>query len=328
MNRKLREFVLRYRLLRIVRAWLQSLPFLSGKPPLEEQSWGEAMPDSHFLVIRRDENGVGLFSYFITVLGWLRFAESHGMIPVVDMQNDKNIYQDRTSGRRENSWSFYFDQPCHYNLTDIKDARNVTVARGFLPDAGFLPIVWDQKTPMQLSEVDSWRRLVSRYIRIRHNALKPFFNADFEQAIRSKEGVLGVLARGTDYAKLRPEGHPVQPAAEEIFEQISHLEKVEGWRFSYIYLVTEDREIEEKFYTQYAHRLIVAKQGTIAYKSGYLSKCADVAHNRIRGAAYLKAIYDLSRCDYLVGGRTSGSLGAVLLTSGFKGQYLFDKGVY
>jgi hypothetical protein len=51
----------------------------------------------YFIVRRRDAN-CGLFSYFITMLGGIKYAVDHGYLPVVDMKNYPNTYLNKKYG--------------------------------------------------------------------------------------------------------------------------------------------------------------------------------------------------------------------------------------
>jgi hypothetical protein len=43
---------------------------------------------------------------------------------------------------------------------------------------------------------------------------------------------------------------------------------------------------------------------------------------------YLSCILLLSKCGYLVAGRTSGTVGAYIFSSGYKDEFLFNLGLY
>lgn len=325
MGEPLRRRLRRFSIIRTIADIVYRFPPFAPKPILEASTWGDEFPSERFLVIRRGEYGVGLFSLFITTLSWIRYADEHGMIPVVDMQTEKNLYQKRSFFRRENAWEHFFEQPAGYGLERIRRAKNIVIARAFSEQN--LPSQWMDCDPDRNPEIETWRAIVERHINIRYELLSPWRNAHLESAFAAGNGVLGVLARGTDYTTVKPIGHPIQPSCQQLFDRIDSLAK-EGLSFSSIYLVTEDTSIAAQFAKRYQERLILSRQDTLAYSGGYLRSNKHVAHNVDRGHAYLKAIYDLARCDYLVSGRTSGMVGAVLLSKGFKRTELFDLGSY
>ena len=75
---------------------------------------------------------------------------------------------------------------------------------------------------------------------------------------------------------------------------------------------------------------MLSKQEKIRFDSRKkrLSQYENVCGNIEFGQAYLKAIYDLSRCNGILAGRTSGTVGAKLLSSGFEYEHYYDLGYY
>lgn len=136
------------------------------------------------------------------------------------------------------------------------------------------------------------------------------------------------MARGTDYTNLRPYFHPVQPTIEEL------IDKVDDYRKKYncekIFLATEDNTILEQMQERYKDDLLFVNQKRISHTDTYLNMNAEFmdVDTAKRGIDYLKAIYCLSKCEGLVAGRTSGTVGAVLLSDNYSFQYIFSKGRY
>lgn len=287
-------------------------------PPFQEVSWGRDFPDRHFLVIRRHEPQAGLCSHFITTVGWIRWAVEHDMIPVVDLQNVRNMYLGWRELGKINAWESFFEQPCGFALSDIRHAKHVTIANRLPPVA---PGGSVEMLSCRDGQLARWREIVRDYIKVNKLAIEPFRNKEFEAALL--DGVVGVLARGTDYVRLRPHHHPVQPSAEQLVEKVR-----ERFIGRPVYLVTEDASIVEVFRSAFGRRLIMSCQKCVDYSNGYLSDCKGVKHDRLRGQAYLKAIVDLSRCQHIIAGRTSGTVAAAVLSRGFESSFYFDLGAY
>lgn len=293
-----------------------------GVMDLQECCWGRDFPDKRFLVIRRfAPSFAGLLSFFATTLGWIRYAIREGMIPVVDMQTWLNQHLEWWEVGRRNAWEFYFEQPCGYSLTDIRHAKNVIVANGAIApcNVGF----WDVVNSAQLTE--ELRGLVSKYIRIKHEALVGFFNPEFEEVFRMDgKRIIGVRARGTDYSTVRPHGSSVQPEIGDFVRKLSEFPCD-----SPIYLVSEDKNIIEPMKEMYGNRLILSKQELPDYRGGWMPTCRTKGCTREQeGAGYLKAIYDLSRCQNFIGGCNNGTFAAYLLSAGFDTFHSFDLGTY
>ena len=56
--------------------------------------------------------------------------------------------------------------------------------------------------------------------------------------------VLGVLVRWTDYTTLKLKGHPIQPSAELVMEDITKMDN--KYKYDFIFLTTEDENIRRK----------------------------------------------------------------------------------
>lgn len=101
--------------------------------------------------------------------------------------------------------------------------------------------------------------------------------------------------------------------------------------FDFVYLTTEDIDIQHAFVSEFGNeRLILSMQDKIKTdpKKKRLSNYGNILGNVDFGCAYLKAIYDLSRCNGILAGRTSGTVGAKLLSSGFEYEHYYDLGYY
>ena len=176
--------------------------------------------------------------------------------------------------------------------------------------------------------MSEWHRIVKKYIRIKHDNLVKYFNPKFEEVLTTNK-VLGVLARGTDYTHNKPPGHPIQPKLENMIQDVKRV--MNEWKFDYVYLTTEDIDVQTCFCQEFeSDKLLLSKQEKIRFnpKLTRLSQYKNVFGNVDMGHAYLKAIYDLSRCQGIIAGRTSGTSGAKILSSGYEYEYYYDIGKY
>ena len=67
-------------------------------------------------IVRRAAHNVGLFSYFITTLGGIAYADKNNMTPVVDLKNLLNTYLETDEVGKINMWEYYFMQPSNIIL--------------------------------------------------------------------------------------------------------------------------------------------------------------------------------------------------------------------
>lgn len=291
------------------------------------ESRGNDFPDKHFLIIRRKNAGTsGLFSFFFTNLCMVWYAYEHGMIPIIDMKTDKNLYQRPwIDWRKTNTWELFFEQPDAYSLSDVEGARNITVVTQWRKDIAKLPVdIWDNSNEAN-EHLKALRDFVAKHFRVKETCLQEFINEKFESEVGN--GIIGVFARGTDYLSVRPKGSTVQPTAQMVIEKVMEYSE-KGHQEEKIYLVTEDRSIAGAFKAAFGERLLLSRQDFVDYKGDYLGRDASIKGNLKRGYGYLKAIIDLSRCRCLIAGRANGALGAMLLSSGYEYTYFFDLGSY
>ena len=302
-------------------------------PPLfKNVSWGNDNPDKRFMLIRHIDRESGLCSHVLYNLGWIDYALSHGMIPIVDLQKHPTLYHKAFQFKRSNVWECFFEQPLNYKIVDIFRSKNITIRDGFgMPEVGCDLIYWRERKYFKnmYADNDSWRHyqlVCSRYIRILPAILERYKNNEFEDAL-AHTGVIGVLARGTDYVKMRPSKHPIQPTTDQLIAKIKEF-IVDGRLSFKIYLVTEDASIEKQFQAVFPDKLISSRQKMIDYVDGLLVDCQGIMNNKERASAYLVAIHNLSRCPCLIAGKTAGSLTAALMSNEGQIRYFFELGDY
>ena len=143
------------------------------------------------------------------------------------------------------------------------------------------------------------------------------------------EDMIGVLARGTDYTKLKPAGHPIAPSPEMLSAKIDEFLKIYGDRK--IFLATEDTEIYSFFSKKYGGLIYSTDNNLIGSYSGrdYIAQEISPQNRYKFGLDYLVKMICLSRCKCLIAADTAGSRFARLLNNGhYAGEYVFSLGVY
>lgn len=299
----------------------------SKKIPLLYESWGEEHADKTYFVIRRGGN-CGLFSYYLTAICGIKYALGRGWIPVVDLQTLPNIYLESDEVGKKNAWEYYFQQPCGVGLSDIKKAKNVIITKDF--DWPEFPLPTMKFLTQPSSAMTSWRSLVADYVR-----LSPQASLAVEAAAQNLfpdgfSDMLGVFVRGTDYVKVMPCGHTVQPSAEVVISDCRQWLSQKNYRA--LFLVTEDLSVLRKFKLEFKQNVRYVSQNLLEYRSGYLGECSP---RRIRpdelkqqGMDYLVNIFLLARCAGLIASRASGSMVERFITSGHADRKYYDLGVY
>jgi len=291
-------------------------------------------PDKIYYVIRRKHTRAGLMSMLLVTMGHIRYACSKGYIPVVDWKNNLNPYLIKEEVGKINAWETFFEQPCGVSLEDCEKKSKLIISNG-----NDIRIVCGR--PAALPEffgdddsIDFYRQLYKKYIKL-NKATSDYLDNDYCRMLQGIEGeerknprILGVLARGTDYIKIRPKGHPIQPDIDTLIEKCEEM--MAEYDCEYLFVATEDKDFDNKFKEKFGNRYICNERCYIDYKEGLLADVPSENGNEIRtrGLQYLSNLNILSKCNVLIGGQTNGLVGAVLMAEGFEHLYVFDLGYY
>lgn len=286
-------------------------------------SYGNDNKDKIFYVVRRANAKVGLFSLVLTNLGYIKYALDRGYIPVVDMQNYGQFFQGGNADT-QNMWEYYFEQPCGYSVEHISKSKSVILGNGIISGEITYPsdeLAYDDK------KLSHWKTVARDYLMIKDDIVKEA-NILAKDLFRGNR-ILGVLARGTDYINARPLNHPVQPMPEQLMEKIDQV--LVEQKCDKIYLATEDADIFAKFKDKYGKDLIA--MDVERYVTKEKENINDIQRQKVKdnylvARAYLINMLLLSKCNCLVAGNTSGSLGALLLNEKYEYKYIFNLGVY
>ncbi len=286
---------------------------------------GDKNPGETFYIIRRIDK-IGLFSYFASTLGHIRYAKRKGYVPVVDMMTYENGLIGSDELGKRNGWEYYFEQPCGVTLAEALASKNVILSYvGATLDRPF-------ETAEFLSDrtgaLTAWRALARQHIRYSPGAAA-FIQATSERVFAGGERCLGVLCRGTDYTQVKPARHPIQPSPEAAIQKAEQVMREQGC--GKLFLATEDQDIHRLFKAHFGAAVVNINSSFVNFDgksklSDLLPKDANARY--VRNLDYLASIAILSRCPCFVGGLTSGTLGAFLLSDGFEYQHVWDLGVY
>lgn len=286
---------------------------------------GKENKDKTFYVIRRRDLYCGLFSLVLTNLTRINEAVNKGYIPVIDMQNDFNIYLAEDKIGKENAWEYFFEQPAGYSLQDISKSKNVIIGSGAVP--AMFPYLDVRFLLGETGELEYWRELTRRYIRVNSSILE-MVEKKYAEYFDSNDKVLGVMLRGTDYTAGRPKNHPIQPTPTQALQKVREIYNEQ--KCTKVFLTTEDEIFYKVLKENFGNLLVTNKKNYHKYCGDAIGK-EDYAENEDRfsaGQEYLISTLLLAKCNCLCAGCVSGSVGALLLTEGFEYTYLFDLGIY
>lgn len=85
--------------------------------------------DKTFYIIAYNGGIGGLFAIYYQILWHIIYAFDNGYIPVVDMQHYYNQYFKDNRIYKDNSWEYYFKQPCNISLNDLTEDCNIIISK-------------------------------------------------------------------------------------------------------------------------------------------------------------------------------------------------------
>jgi hypothetical protein len=295
-------------------------------------SYGNENPDKIFYVYGVPDNSGGLWWHINKVLMHIGYAEDHGYIPIVDMKNYKNQYLEENELGRINVWEVFFEQPAGYSLSDIACSKNIILSKKApSPTPRYLmgqyPFYEDD------SRIKYFHELFKKHIRFNLET-QTHLEKIYQQMFAGKGKVVGVLCRGTDYVKIKPKGHPIQPNPEDVIVDVHKV--MIDYRCNYVFLATEDADVLNRFKVEFGEKLLYVNQKRVSKnemgEKGYLAAINQQKNKGLdtfsKGIGYLSATYLLSKCNCYIAGRTGGSKGVLIMSEGFEYKKLYDLGLY
>lgn len=257
------------------------------------------------------------FCYMHNVLSLMVYAVYHHAYPRVCINESRqDIIQ----------WEWYFHQPQTGQGSET-DLREVNCPIKF---ASFQPNFTDI---YQTEYIRLWGKVYKTFVHL-NESTRAYVENEYETLFKGKCRVLGVICRGTDYLRVRPAGHPVQPDIDDVITLCK--EKIKTDSYDAIYLATEEKQIRDRFCQEFPGMVLENKRkyyDDIYYKEN-IQYIKDVHFERENnnywiGLEYLSSIILLSRCDALIGGNCGGTMAALFFNDcKYQFTHIFDLGLY
>lgn len=293
----------------------------------KKMAYGELNKNKTIYIIRPRTDGIeGLMSLLLNVIKQINYAEKSGYVPVVDFKNYDTQYK-VDNGAVSNVWDYFFNPVSKISLDEAYQSRNVILSG--LSSIRESDEYLDQK--MDEASLSQARKFVKQYICFAPETEEFVSNEIVSIAL---EKTLGLYLRGTDYIKLRPAGHPVQPTTRQAIEKADEMMRRHG--LEYVFLVTEDAEIYKEIKKYFGQKLKIVSYDSFINNyegAGFLSQDEKIVSQLAaspyqRGMNYLAKLIILSRCKYFVGGNTCGSWAAQVFSDGYADSFVFELGIY
>ena len=217
-------------------------------------SFGDANKDVTFYILRAHwyERKNGFFNFYARAMVVYYHTQKKGYELLVDMKNYYTEYAGLERYGIDNVWEDYFQQPSVYSLDDAYQSTNVILSK-FMDEKYYdIDIAGFEHESLEWW-VASRQMIAQKY----KNWVKPvkILQDDLKKEIKRMEGkgnVLGVIARGTDYAYLKPEKHFIPCNTDEFITYVKVYKRQFGYPI--LYLATEDEEILEKFKESFSEK--------------------------------------------------------------------------
>ena len=277
-----------------------------------------------FMLIKRGLWGykIANFCFVKDMLANIIWCVEQGYIPIIDIYPPKEGYY---TVNTQPMWNLFYHQPLQY-----EDTCKVTKAEICpIVTSGVHPRFSDARNP---EKIKFWHDMLETFV-VYNESTTAYFKDEYERLIKGKQVVACVL-RSTDYTKLRPTGHPIQPSIEEVFKKLHEV--MDNYGIDYVYLATEDYHIADAFKKEFPNRVIENKRHYYneQYDNENLVMVSQVHFDRenddyLKMLEYMSSINLVSKCDYLVTGLSGGSEMAIYRNGNqYKYAYVFDKGLY
>ena len=278
-----------------------------------------------FVVISRYCKSCGFFADYNIYLGCLNYFFSKGYIPIIDQISYPNYYNKfKRNSMIDNPWEIFFNQMYGLKLKEVlKKAKKIKFIKCKPKDFPHSSYIYKNKTSILF-----WHNFYKRYIPIKKEINKEA-NKIMKLLFNKSENVLGVRIRGTDYISLKPKYHPIPPSAERMIKDIKIINK--DLNFDWIYIITEDDIIRNKFIKEFRTKLKFVPIKKINYnyrKKKIITYNKNIQGNFIYLRKYIIGIIIFSKCKNIIAARTSGTCTAYIWSGGFNSSKIYYLGEY
>lgn len=273
-------------------------------------------------------NDSGLFSIVLYAMQHMVYALGKGVIPVIDMRHNQTYLEADESDNNINAWEKFFKQPCGIGLDDI-DGFDVYKT----PHISIYPLEMSSQQALYTKHLRQWSAIFDSFLILNEKCAK-YVEQEYRRLIKPGMRVLGVSFRGTDYAKMRPSGHYIQPGAEDVIDKVREV--MPEWGCDYVFIKSEERKTVEKFESAFSGKVLTTSQLyydelDIDYSKNYIDNvCFDRENDKfLKNLEYLTSVTVLSRCTCAIMSINNGSLAGLYMNGGrYENMYMYNLGKY
>jgi len=302
--------------------------FIIEERPLEKRKYD--YENTQFKIIyKKNCSTCGFFTYYINFLGCIITSISSQRTPIIDVRSYPNIFNkyisdDNSLKNGSNYWENIFYHPHNYTLKEIEEkAQKLEYEE--CQNNNMAPnqkeIYYNKYT------IEFYHNFSKQYLPIKKEILKEAYIMKLK-LFRKKNNILGVLARGTDATTSKSGDVPIPPTAEVMIEDVKKLDDENN--YDYIFLVTEDEVIRNKFIKKFGDKLkYLEPENKIEYN--YKVNETLSSNKNVQGFKYQKYylinIIILSKCLDIISAQTYGAAAAFILSEGFRNSYVYNTSI-
>lgn len=283
--------------------------------PEKRYSFGDLYPDRIFYVIRLYPPASGYLSNYVYVLGYMKYAYDNGWIPIIDMKNYQNMYNDYADDvGGQDIWGWFFEQPWdnihrrRYTLEEVYKSKNVILSCGSedFYDASFK------------EDIVEWQRCMMKKVPFKPD-MEKHVKEELEKAIgyRQNNKVMGIAIRETDL-KRHYAGHAIQMTKSDAVKLYYELKKEWYSNSSDVvaFVNAEEEKSMEYIKKEIPGVLCMNNRRVEKYTGGNAAYASKNIDSRQKLKDYLTNMYILSKCDSLIGTLNNGFYVAYLWSDG------------
>ena len=286
----------------------------------ECQELGPKNPGKKFFLVDGGYGPLGLFALYQKAEAVARYAKSSGFIPVMYTRcMGESFYQ---NSPEEDVWGKFFQQPEPYTLEEVLQSKQVYVP----------PVFYNGDLQTYVMNEFSGAAKLTWPWGLYNQRMQSYFREREKKFLPHPSRTLGVLARGTDYAKTHLINHPIHASIEMLCDKIDQLWEEWGG-FQSIYAATEDADYCAYLRRRYGDRVTYTDQERFSVQPGEM--LANMHRERqkkrdgfLLGAEYALSVHLLAMCRCLLASGSCGGGDEALRENGGKYEhvYVFDLG--
>lgn len=306
-----------------IKGWVYSFE------PRRPKKMGELNPDKTIYIIRPQYNPNGLMSRYMCTVARFVIADRRGHVPVVDMEGG-TVFEDPEPvfGTRD-PWEYYFEQPAGISAAEARQSRRVVVSHDGWPGRYIRDISMVEYSEGRDDRLEMFAKAAAKYARLNERTRERIERDWAELTSRGSGKIVAVMSRGTDYNKMKPAGHPIQPSPERLAAEARSM--IECGAASRVFLNTEERAVREMFEREFGDALLTFDQSYFddyndapaaddssdsgKWIGAYIGKT--VAKSKYEmNYEYLRGVVCASKCSRLVCGQNNGAASALVMNGG------------